>query len=308
MEQEQQLLEEPFGTSCTLTAKNFNVPASGTMAHSWIQSFDNEYEAFKAYAEIYPNGCTFLVDTYDVLESGVPNAIKVFDEILKPQGIRPTAVRIDSGDLAYLSKKVRKMLDEAGYPDCKICVTNSLDEYLITSLLEQKAKVDSFGVGENLITSKSDPVFGGVYKLAALEKDGQIIPKIKISENTDKITNPSFKKVCRFYSKDTNFALADVIMLKNEKVPLTDYEIFDEHNTWKKKKLINYYVKELQEKIFEGGNLIYTSPKLSEIAAHAKAELKTIWDEVKRLNNPQKYYVDLSKELYELKNSMLNKK
>lgn len=239
------------GTSCTLTAKKFCVPASGTMAHSWIQSFDNEYEAFKTYAELYPNGCTFLIDTYNALESGLPNAIKVFDEVLNPQGIRPVAVRLDSGDLAYLSKKIRKVLDDSGYPDCKICLTNSLDEHLITSLLDQKAEVDSFGVGENLITAKSDPVFGGVYKLVALENDGKIIPKIKISENVEKITNPSFKKVCRFYSKDTNYALADVIMLKDEKINTDTYEIFDEHNTWKKKILTNFYVKELQEKIFE---------------------------------------------------------
>ncbi len=239
------------GTSCTLTAKKFCVPASGTMAHSWIQSFDNEYEAFKTYAELYPNGCTFLIDTYNALESGLPNAIKVFDEVLNPQGIRPVAVRLDSGDLAYLSKKIRKVLDDSGYPDCKICLTNSLDEHLITSLLDQKAEVDSFGVGENLITAKSDPVFGGVYKLVALENDGKIIPKIKISENVEKITNPSFKKVCRFYSKDTNYALADVIMLKDEEISTDTYEIFDEHNTWKKKTLTNFYVKELQEKIFE---------------------------------------------------------
>lgn len=295
------------GTSCTLTAKEFNVPASGTMAHSWIQSFDNEYEAFKAYAEIYPNGCTFLIDTYDTLQSGLPNAIKVFDEVLKPQGIRPIAVRLDSGDLAYLSKQVRKMLDEAGYPDCKICVTNSLDEFLITSLLEQDAKVDLFGVGENLITAKSDAVFGGVYKLVALERDGKIIPKIKISENVEKITNPSFKKVCRFYSKDTGYALADVVMLKDEAIPENEYEIFDEHSTWKRKKLDNYYVRELQEKIFENGELIYKSPNLKEIAEYCKIELSTIWEEVKRLENPQKYYVDLSQKLYDLKHEMLNK-
>lgn len=295
------------GTSCTLTAKKFNVPASGTMAHSWIQSFDSEYEAFKAYAELYPNGCTFLIDTYNAMESGLPNAIKVFDEVLKPQGIRPVAVRLDSGDLAYLSKRIRKVLDNAGYPDCKICLTNSLDEYLITSLLEQKAEVDSFGVGENLITAKSDPVFGGVYKLAAIERNGEIIPKIKISENVEKITNPSFKKVCRFYSKDTNYALADVIMLKDEELPENEYEIFDEHNTWKRKTLTNFYVKELQEKIFENGKLVYKTPSLKEIADHEKAELKTIWEEVKRLNNPQKYYVDLSKELYDLKTNMLKK-
>ncbi len=298
--------EELYGTSCTLTAKEFDVPASGTMAHSWIQSFDNEYEAFKTYAELYPANCTFLIDTYNTLESGLPNAIKVFDEVLKPKGIRPVAVRLDSGDLAYLSKKVRKMLDDAGYEDCKICVTNSLDEYLITSLINQNAAVDSFGVGENLITAKSDPVFGGVYKLVALEENGKLIPKIKISENVEKITNPSFKKVCRFYSKETNFALADVIMLKDETIPEDSYEIFDQHNTWKKKTLTNYYVRELQEKIFENGELIYTSPTLKEIADYSKKELGTIWDEVKRLNNPQRYYVDLSKDLYDLKTKMLN--
>ena len=203
------------GTSCTLSAKDFNVPASGTMAHSWIQSFDSEYEAFKTYAEIYPNDCTLLIDTYNTIESGLPNAIKVFDEILKPQGIRPKAVRLDSGDLAYLSKKVRKILDEAGYKDCKICATNSLDEHLISSLLEQKAKIDSFGVGENLITAKSEPVFGGVYKLVALEENGIITPKIKVSETAIKVTNPSFKKTYRFYDKDTKKALADVITLYN---------------------------------------------------------------------------------------------
>lgn len=295
------------GTSCTLTAQKFDVPASGTMAHSWIQSFDSEYEAFKTYAELYPHGCTFLIDTYNTLESGLPNAIKVFDEILKPQGIRPVAVRIDSGDLAYLSKKIRKILDEAGYSDCKICATNSLDEHLITSLMEQEAKIDLFGVGENLITAKSDAVFGGVYKLAAIEENGEIIPKIKISENVEKITNPSFKKIYRFYSKDTNYALADVIMLREEKDPEGEYEIFDQHNTWKRKKLNNYYVKELQEKIFEKGELIYKQPTLKEIAQYTQKQLGTLWEEVKRLKNPQKYYVDLSQKLYDLKTEMLNK-
>ncbi len=295
------------GTSCTLTAKKFDVPASGTMAHSWIQSFDSEYEAFKTYAELYPHGCTFLIDTYNTLESGLPNAIKVFDEVLKPQGIRPVAVRLDSGDLAYLSKKIRKILDEAGYPDCKICVTNSLDEYLIASLLEQEAKVDSFGVGENLITAKSDAVFGGVYKLAAIEKEGEIIPKIKISENVEKITNPGFKKIYRFYDKKTKYALADVIMLKEEGEPEEEYEIFDQHNTWKRKILSNYYTKELQQKIFENGKLIYQIPTLKETAQYAKEQLGTLWEEVKRLENPQKYYVDLSQKLYDLKTEMLNK-
>lgn len=296
------------GTSCTLTAQEFNVSASGTMAHSWIQSFDSEYEAFKTYAEIYPNGCTLLVDTYNTLKSGVPNAIKVFNEVLKPKGIRPVAVRLDSGDLAYLSKKVRTMLDEAGYEDCKICVTNSLDEYLIASLIQQGAKVDSFGVGENLITAKSDAVFGGVYKLVAIEKNGKIIPKIKISENISKITNPSFKKVYRFYSKNTNYALADVVALADEKIDENEYEIFDQQAPWKKKTLKNYYVKPLAEKIFENGRLIYKSPELSEIAKYQKKQSETIWEEVKRLDNPQKYYVDLSKSLWNLKNEMLNSK
>lgn len=295
------------GTSCTVSAKEFDVPASGTMAHSWIQSFDSEYEAFKAYAEIYPNGCTFLIDTYNTLESGLPNAIRVFDEVLKPQGIRPVAVRLDSGDLAYLSKKVRKVLDEAGYPDCKICATNSLDERLIASLFEQDAKIDLFGVGENLITAKSDPVFGGVYKLVAMEKDGNIIPKIKISENVIKVTNPSFKKTFRFYSKENGKALADLITLHNEEVLEGEYTIFDPANTWKKKVLANYYVKELQTKIFDNGNLVYTSPSLKEIAEYSKNDLNTFWDEMKRIDNPHKYFVDLSQNLWNLKQEMLNR-
>mgnify|MGYP002566385449 FL=1 len=239
------------GTSCTLSAKEFNVPASGTMAHSWIQSFDSEYEAFKAYAELYPDDCTFLIDTYNTIESGLPNAIKVFNEVLKTKGYRPKAVRLDSGDLAYLSKKVRKILDEAGYEDCKICATNSLDEYLIKSLIEQDAKIDLFGVGENLITAKSEPVFGGVYKLVALEKDKKIVPKIKVSENTAKVTNPSFKKVYRFYDNETKKAIADVITLADEIIDEREYMIFDPQNPWKKKVLKDYSIRLLQEKIFE---------------------------------------------------------
>ena len=239
------------GTSCTLSAKEFNVPASGTMAHSWIQSFDSEYEAFKAYAELYPDDCTFLIDTYNTIESGLPNAIKVFNEVLKPKEYRPKAVRLDSGDLAYLSKKVRKILDEAGYEDCKICATNSLDEYLIKSLIEQDAKIDLFGVGENLITAKSEPVFGGVYKLVALEKDKKIVPKIKVSENTAKVTNPSFKKVYRFYDNETKKAIADVITLADEIIDEREYMIFDPQNPWKKKVLKDYSIRLLQEKIFE---------------------------------------------------------
>ena len=295
-----------IGTSCSISAKEFEVTVSGTMAHSWIQSFDSEYEAFKTYAEIYPNGCTFLIDTYDTLNSGLVNAIKVSNEVLAPLSARPVAVRLDSGDLAYLSKEVRKRLDEAGYPDCKIVATNSLDEKLIASLLDQDAKIDIFGVGENLITAKSEPVFGGVYKLVALEKEGKIIPKIKISENVVKVTNPSYKKVYRFYSNEDGKALADVIALHDEVIPKDIYTIFDPQHTWKRKVLTNYTVKELHKKIFENGELIYTSPSLEEIATHSKNDLDTFWDEIKRMNNPHKYFVDLSQNLWDLKHSLLS--
>ena len=293
------------GTSCTYTAQKFGTIASGTMAHSFVQSFDSEYEAFKAYAETYPDDCTLLIDTYDTINSGIVNAIKVFNDVLLPKGFRPKAVRLDSGDLAYLSKKVRKILDEAGFEDCKICVSNSLDETLISSLLEQGAQIDLFGVGENLITAKSSPVFGGVYKLCALEGNGQIIPKIKISENTGKITNPGFKKVYRFYSGNTEKALADVITLADEQIPDNNYEIFDPLNPWRKKTLVNYTFRPLQEQIFKNGVLVYTSPCLSEIAKYCKDELNTLWDEIRRLNNPHKYYIDLSHDLWQLKNNML---
>lgn len=293
------------GTSCTLTAKEFNIPALGTMAHSFIQSFDSEYEAFKAYAEAYPNDCTLLIDTYDTINSGLSNAIKVFNEVLAPNGYRPKGVRLDSGDLAYLSKQVRKILDAASFYDCKICVSNSLDEFLISSLLEQGAQIDSFGVGENLITAKSDPVFGGVYKLVATESNGEIIPKIKISENVAKITNPGFKKAYRFYDKNTNKALADVITLHDEIIPENNYKIFDPQNPWKEKTLTNYLVRPLQEQIFKNGKLVYTVPSLTEICEKSKKELDTLWPEIKRLKNPHKYYVDLSKSLWDLKNGLL---
>ena len=296
------------GTSCTLTAKEWNIPASGTMAHSFVQAFDSEYEAFKAYAENYPNDCTLLIDTYDTLNSGIKNAIKVFNEVLVPNGYRPKAVRLDSGDLSYLSKKIRTVLDKAGFEDCKICGTNSLDEYVITSILEEGAKIDLFGVGENLITAKSHPVFGGVYKLVAIEKDGKIIPKIKVSNNTIKITNPGFKKVYRFYDKTTNKALADVITLNEEIIPEDEYTIFDPVSPWKKKKLSNYTIRPLQELIFDNGKLVYNSPDLSTIANNSKKELDTFWTEVKRIKNPHKYYVDLSQKLWDLKNELLEKK
>ena len=297
-----------IGTSCTITAKKWNVPASGTMAHSFIQAFDSEYEAFKAYAENYPNDCTLLIDTYDTLNSGIKNAIKVFNEVLVPNGYRPKAVRLDSGDLSYLSKKIRTILNEAGFEDCKICGTNALDEYVITSILEEGAKIDLFGVGESLITAKSNPVFGGVYKLVALENNNEIIPKIKISNNTIKITNPGFKKTYRFYDKSTNKALADVIALHDEIIPDDEYTIFDPISPWKKKVLSNYTVRPLQELIFDNGKLVYESPDLTAIANNAKKELNTLWDEVKRIKNPHKYYVDLSQNLWDLKNKLLEKK
>ena len=299
---------DAYGTSCTYTAKEFNVNASGTMAHSFIQAFDSEYEAFKTYAENYPDDCTLLIDTYDALSSGITNAIKVFNEILVPNGYRPKAVRIDSGDLSYLSKKIRTILDNAGFEDCKICGTNALDEYVITSILEEGAQIDLFGVGENLITAKSNPVFGGVYKLVAVEKDEKIIPKIKISNNTIKITNPGFKKLYRFYDKNTNKALADVIALADEVIPENEYTIFDPTSPWKKKTLKNYIIKPLQQLVFDNGTLVYESPDLKTIAENAKKELNTLWNEVRRIKNPHKYYVDLSQKLWDLKNELLENK
>lgn len=290
------------GTACTIADADMGIPALGTMAHSWVQMFDNEYEAFKKYAEIYPDNCTVLVDTYNVLKSGVPAAIKVFDE-MKPA---KKGIRIDSGDIAYLTKKARKMLDEAGHEDCAIVVSNSLDEYLIQDILHEGACIDSFGVGERLITAKSEPVFGGVYKLSALEKDGVMIPKIKVSENVEKITNPGFKTVYRLYDKTTNKALADVITLDKEEIPTEGpYEIFDPRATWKKKNIDNFYAKNLRVQIFDKGKCIYDSPSIDEIKANCAKELEAMWDEMKRLENPQTYYVDLSYELWRLKSDML---
>ena len=287
-----------IGTACAISERDYGIPALGTMAHSWVQMFDSEYDAFKAYAELYPQNCVMLVDTYNVLKSGVPNAIKVFRE-MKPQNM---GIRIDSGDITYLSKKSRKMLDDAGLTDCKIVVSNSFDEYLIRDVINQGAKIDSFGVGERLITSKSEPVFGGVYKMAAVEKDGEIIPKIKISENTEKITNPGFKTVYRLYDKDTFKAIADVITLNGEEIPEgDDYEIFDPHFIWKRKKVTNFTAKNLRKKIFDNGKLIYKTPTIEEIRNFCKAQIDTLWDEILRFENPHEYYVDLSKNLWEMK-------
>lgn len=294
------------GTSDIATAKDYGVKASGTMAHSWVQLFDSEYEAFKTYAELYPDSCLLLVDTYNVLHSGIPNAIKVFDEVLKPLGKRPVGIRIDSGDITYITKKVRKMLDDAGYPDCKICVSNSLDEYLIRDMIFQGAAVDSYGVGERLITASSEAVFGGVYKLAATEKDGVITPKIKISENIAKITLPGVKIPWRLYDRETGKAIADVITLNHEKIDSTEpYEIFDPDHTWKRKIVKNFVAKKLQVKLFENGKQVYESPSLKEIADKCKVEVDSLWDEVKRFEKPHTYYVDLSEDLWNQRNELL---
>ena len=297
------------GTACVMTDRDYNVPALGTMAHSWVQLFDTEYDAFKAYAKTYPNSCTLLIDTYNVLKSGLPNAIKVFDEVLKPLGCRPKGVRIDSGDITYLSKKCRKMLDDAGYPDCAIVASNSLDEWIIRDMLLQGAKVDSFGVGERLITSKSEPVFGGVYKLVAVEDDmGEIVPKIKISENVAKITTPGFKQVYRLYSRENSQAIADVITLADEVIDdHSPYEIFDPDHTWKRKKVTDFYARPLLKKIFDHGELVYDQPELPVLREYCKMEIDGLWEEVKRFENPHQYYVDMSKKLWDIKYDLLSK-
>ena len=293
-------------TACTITDKMFGIPAVGTMAHSWVQMFDTEYEAFESYCKQYPNSVTLLVDTYDVLKSGVPNAIKAFDNVLKPLGITKCAIRLDSGDITYLSKKARKMLDEAGYYDCKIVVSNSLDEILIRDLILQGAKVDLFGVGERLITAKSNPVFGGVYKLVAVEKDGAIVPKIKISENPEKITNPHFKKVYRIFDNETGTAIADQLCVYDETIDESQpLELFDPIQVWKTKTVTNYTAKELLVPIFKGGECVYESPSIHEMRDYCKAQIMTLWDEVKRFENPHKYYVDLSRKLWNIKQELL---
>ena len=298
------------GSACTLADMTFKVPAGGTMAHSWIQMFDDEYLAFKAYCEIYPENATLLVDTYNVLKSGVPNAIRAFKEVLVPRGYRPAGIRLDSGDITYLSKKARKMLDDAGFADCKIVASNSLDEYIIRDLLLQGAKVDSFGVGERLITSKSDPVFGGVYKLCAVEDEaGNIVPKIKISENAAKITTPHFKKVYRLYSKDTGKAIADLLCVYDETIDEAQpLEIFDPDFTWKRKTLTNFTARELLVPIFKNGERVYSSPSVDDIRTYCKQQVGTLWEEVKRFENPHHYYVDLSKKLWNVKQCLLGKK
>ncbi len=295
------------GTSNTLTDKQYNVPALGTMAHSWVMMFDSELDSFKAYARAYPDDCTLLVDTYDTLKEGIPNAIKTFDDVLKPLGKRPKGVRIDSGDIAYLSKESRKMLDAAGYEDCGIVASNSLDEYTITDLFDQGAKLNSFGVGERLITAKSNPVFGGVYKLVAIEKEGKLVAKIKISENVEKITTPGFKKVYRIYDRESHKANADLICMHSEEINTSEpLEIFHPVHTWKRKTFTNYYVKDLLVPIFENGKCVYELPSLDEIKENCKREVNTLWEEVKRFEFPHIYFVDLSQKLWDQKERLLH--
>ena len=297
------------GTACTISDQIYGVHAGGTMAHAWVQMFDSEYDAFKAYCEMYPNNATLLVDTYNTLKSGVPNAIRVFNEVLKPKGITKCGIRLDSGDMTYLTQKARQMLDEAGWTECQISVSNSLDEYIIQDILRQGAKIDMFGVGERLITARSEPVFGGVYKLAAVEnEDGEIIPKIKISENVGKITNPHYKKLYRFIGNDTGKAIADYLCVHDETVDDSqDIEIFDPEATWKRKTVYNYTAKELQVPIFQSGKLVYQSPDLAQIRAYCLEQVDTLWDEIKRFDNPQNYYVDLSQKLWDIKYGLLKK-
>ena len=297
-----------IGTSNVLTGKMFGVPIFGTMAHSWIQLFEDEYEAFATYSKTYPDNSVVLVDTYSVLKSGVPNAIRVAKEVLEPMGKRLKGIRLDSGDIAYLSKEARKMLDDAGLTDCKIVASNSLDESIITDLLLQGAKIDTFGVGERLLTAKSDPVFGGVYKLMAVEDQGEYLPRIKISENVEKVTNPGHKQIWRLYDKDTNKAIADILTLAHEKIDEEKpYVIFDPVNIWKKKKLTNFYAKKLQVPVFVDGQCVYESPSVFEIKEFCKQQVDNLWDEVKRFINPHEYYVDLSQELWLVKQELIQR-
>ena len=296
------------GTACTVSDQIYGVPAAGTMAHSWVQMFDSEYDAFVTYCKAYPTNAVLLVDTYNTLKSGIPNAIRAFNEVLRPMGITKCGIRLDSGDMAYLTQKARVMLDEAGWPECTITVSNSLDERLITELFRQGAKIDAFGVGERLITSKSTPVFGGVYKLCAVEDDeGTIIPKIKVSENVGKITNPGFKKFYRFYNRETGMAEADYICLHDETVDDSQpLEICDPQARWKRKTMENFRAYEMMVPIFKNGELVYKLPTLKEIKTYCAYQVSTLWPEVKRFDYPHQYYVDLSPKLMELKDKMLS--
>lgn len=296
-----------LGTSNLMTGRDFDIPVFGTMAHSWIQLFDDELEAFKAYAKSYPYATSLLVDTYNTLKSGVPNAIKTFDEVVVPAGYRPLSIRLDSGDLAYLSKRARKMLDEAGYEDVKIMASNAIDEKTLQDLRDQGAEIDFYGVGEKLITASSDAVFGGVYKLVAVEHEGVVEPKIKISENVEKITTPGFKELYRIYDGNSDKALADLITLRGEEIdPSKPYQLFDPIHTWKKTTVQNFKLKKLLKPIFVGGKCVYEEKTIEDIKAHREQEEGKLWNGVKRIVNPHKYFVDLSISLWDLKQDLLN--
>ena len=296
------------GTACTVSDKWYGVPASGTMAHSWVQMFDSEYDAFKAFCELYPDNATLLVDTYDTLNSGIPNAIRAFNDTIRKTGKGKCAIRLDSGDLAFLTKKARKMLDDAGFQDCKIIVSNALDEWLIRDLLNQGACIDGFGVGDNLITSHSDPVFNGVYKVVAVEdKDGNITPRIKVSDNLEKITTPHFKRIFRLYDSEGK-AIADQICVHDETIDDTKpLRIFDPDATWKSKVIRDFKAKELMVQVIKDGKVVYDMPSLKEIRDHCARQMDTLWEEVKRFANPHQYYVDLSQKLWDVKDELLRK-
>ena len=295
-------------TSCVMAARDFGIPASGTMAHSWVQMFDSEYEAFAKYARLYPDGCVLLVDTYNVTKSGVPNAIRVFDEVLKPMGKRPKGIRIDSGDIAYLSKKARRMLDEAGYEDCPICASNSLDEYIVRDLILQDAKVDSFGIGENLITAKSDPVFGGVYKLAAVKEGDAYIPKLKVSESVEKITLPCLKKVWRLYDDYTGKAMADYVAVFDEQVgEHQELTLFDPNQTWKRRTYQNCTIRCLTTPIYREGRLVYDRPAAGDIRDYCRQQVENLWEEMRRFEYPHRYYVDYSQKLWDTRQALLTR-
>lgn len=295
-------------TACTMSDRDYHIPTTGTMAHSWVQMFDDEYTAFETYCRLYPDNATLLVDTYDTISSGIPNAIKAFKNVLIPQGKTSFGIRLDSGDISYLTKKARKMLNEAGLENCKIVISNSLDEHIIRDIIHQGAEVDSFGVGERLITAKSEPVFGGVYKLVAVEKDGEVIPKIKISENPGKITTPHFKKLYRIFDKETGKAMADLLTVYDEVIdPTAPLSIFDPINTWKTKTFTDYTLKELLVPIFKDGECVYQSPDIDSIRESCLNQTNLLWDEVKRFENPHRYYVDLSQKLWDIKHNLLKR-
>jgi len=295
------------GTSCTISGEHFGVPLVGTMAHSWVQAFESEYDAFCAYARSFPDSTVLLVDTYNVLKSGIPNAIRAAKDVLEPAGHRLKGIRIDSGDLTYLTVRAREMLDRAGLSDCRITVSNALDEYIIRDLIGQGAAVDAFGVGERLITSRNEPVFGGVYKLAAIEKDGQVLPRMKFSENAGKITNPCSKDVWRFYDLATGKAIADLITLADETIDENKpYELFDPLHTWKRKLVTGFRARRLLEPVFVQGKLVYERVPIETTRNYCAHEIDLLWDSLKRFENPQEYYVDLSQKLWDIKDALLH--